>query len=47
MIVIGGSFYKDNRNTCPVIMESDAVIPYQPKITPAVVEYDMLSGDGI
>jgi predicted amidohydrolase len=41
MIVIGGSFYKDNQNTCPVIMKSDAVIPRQPKITPAATEYDM------
>jgi HEAT repeat protein/predicted amidohydrolase len=44
MLVIGGSFYKDNQNTCPVIMESDAVIPCQPKITPAVTEYDMIPG---
>ena len=44
MIVTGGSFYKDNQNTCPVIMESDAVIPCQPKITPAVTEYDMIPG---
>ena len=47
MIVIGGSFYKDNQNTCPVIMESDAVIPYQPKITPAATEYGMIPGDQI
>ena len=38
MIVIGGSFYKDNKNICPVIMESDADTPYQPKITPSPFE---------
>ena len=47
MIVIGGSFYKDKMNICPVIMKSDAVIPYQPKITPAVTEYDLIPGDRI
>jgi HEAT repeat protein len=50
MIIIGGSFYKDNQNTCPVIMESDAEIPYQPKITPSPFEHGtmgprMMPGD--
>jgi len=44
MIVIGGSFYKDNQNICPVIMASDAVISHQPKITPAATEYGMIPG---
>jgi len=38
MIVIGGSFYKDNKNICPVIVESVIDIPYQPKITPSPFE---------
>ena len=38
MIVIGGSFYKDNKNICPVIMKSGTDIPYQPKITPSPFE---------
>jgi len=38
MIVIGGSFYEDNKNICPIIMESDTDIPYQPKITPSPFE---------
>ena len=38
MIVIGGSFYKDNKNICPVIMESDTDTPYQSKITPSPFE---------
>jgi predicted amidohydrolase len=38
MIVIGGSFYKDNKNICPIIMESETDIPYQPKITPSPFE---------
>ncbi len=38
MIVIGGSFYKDNKNICPIIMESGTDIPYQPKITPSPFE---------
>lgn len=33
MIVIGGSFYKDNKNICPVIMRSDVEIHYQHKVT--------------
>ena len=38
MIVIGGSFYEDNKNICPIIMESCTDIPYQPKITPSPFE---------
>ncbi|MCD4841420.1 MAG: HEAT repeat domain-containing protein [Methanosarcinales archaeon] len=38
MIVIGGSFYEDNKNICPIIMESYTDIPYQPKITPSPFE---------
>jgi HEAT repeat protein len=38
MIVIGGSFYKDNKNICPVIIKSDTDTPYQPKITPSPFE---------
>ena len=38
MIVIGGSFYKDDKNICPIIMESDTDTPYQPKITPSPFE---------
>lgn len=33
MIIIGGSFYKDNNNICPVIMRSDVEIHYQHKVT--------------
>jgi len=53
MIVIGGSFYKDNKNICPVIMESDVDIPCQPKITPSasedsgIMESRMIPGDGV
>ncbi|MDP3104194.1 MAG: hypothetical protein Q8M95_06260 [Candidatus Methanoperedens sp.] len=38
MIVIGGGFYKDNRNVCPVITKSDIEIFSQSKITPAAPE---------
>ncbi|KAF5428623.1 hypothetical protein C5S39_10985, partial [Candidatus Methanophagaceae archaeon] len=44
MIVIGGSFYKDNKNICPVIMESDVEIPCQPKITPSASESSEIMG---
>ena len=44
MIVIGGSFYKDNKNICPVIMESDVDIPSQPKITPSAPESSGIMG---
>ena len=52
MIVIGGSFYKGNKNICPVIMEFDTDIPYQPKITPSPFEHGtmgprMISGHRI
>ena len=52
MIVIGGSFYKDNKNICPVIMESDTDTPYQSKITPSLFEHGtmgprMMPGDRI
>ncbi|MCK4733326.1 MAG: hypothetical protein KAT65_12805, partial [Methanophagales archaeon] len=53
MTVIGGSFYKDGHNLCPVIMKSDAEIPPQPKMTPSASEYSglmgprMAPGDGI
>ena len=52
MIVIGGSFYKENKNICPIIMESDTDIPYQPKITPSPFEHGtmgprMIPGDRI
>ena len=52
MIVIGGSFYKDNKNICPIIMESDTDTPYQPKITASPFEHGtmgprMISGDRI
>jgi len=51
-IVIGGSFYKDNMNICPIIMESGTDIPYQPKITPSPFEHGimgprMIPGDRI
>ncbi len=38
MIVVGGSFYKDDRNVSPVIMKSDVDIPHQSKITPSPFE---------
>jgi len=38
MIVIGGGYYKDNRNICPVIMNSDLTLDTQSKITPAASE---------
>ena len=52
MIVIGGSFYKDDKNICPVIIESDTDTPYQPKITPSPFEHGtmgprMIPGDRI
>ena len=53
MIIIGGSFYKANKNICPVILESDVEIPYQPKITPSDSEMGgttrlrMIPGDRI
>jgi predicted amidohydrolase len=53
MIVIGGSFYKDDKNISPVIMESDVDIPCQPKITPSasedsgIMESRMIPGDGV
>ena len=52
MIVIGGSFYEDNKNICPIIMESGTDIPYQPKITPSVSERGvmgprMVPGEGV
>ncbi|RZB32924.1 MAG: hypothetical protein AEth_00270 [Candidatus Argoarchaeum ethanivorans] len=42
MIVIGGSFYKDNKNICPLITKSDRNIPYQQKITPSNFEYPIM-----
>jgi len=52
MLIIGGSFYEDNKNICPIIMESGTDIPYQPKITASPFEYGimgprMIPGDGI
>jgi HEAT repeat protein/predicted amidohydrolase len=42
MIIIGGSFYKDKMNICPIIMESATDIPYQPKITPSPFDDGMM-----
>ena len=42
MLVIGGSFYKDKKNICPLIIKSDADIPYQQKITPSAFEYGIM-----
>ncbi|CAG0984559.1 hypothetical protein METP1_01956 [Methanosarcinales archaeon] len=53
IIVIGGGFYKNDRNICPVITKSDKEISPQLKITPAASEdmemWDkgMISGDRI
>jgi len=47
MIVIGGSFYKDKMNICPVIMKSDADTHYQPKITPSRNEDPEMTGAGM
>ncbi|NOQ33262.1 MAG: hypothetical protein GQ567_03560 [Methanosarcinales archaeon] len=47
MIVIGGSFYKDKMNICPVIMKSDADTHYQPKITPSRNEDPEMTGVGM
>jgi len=47
MIVIGGSFYKDKMNICPVIMKSDADRHYQPKITPSRNEDPEMTGVGM
>ena len=53
MIVIGGSFYKDDKNISPVITDSDVDIPCQPKITPSaseeswIMESRMIPGDGV
>ncbi len=46
MIVIGGSFYKDNKNICPVITKSniEVEIPPQPKMTPSAPEYFGIMG---
>ena len=42
MIVIGGSFYKENKNICPLIIKSNTDVPYQPKITPSAFEYKIM-----
>ena len=42
MLVIGGSFYKDKKNICPLIIKSDADITYQQKITPSAFEYGIM-----
>lgn len=42
MIVVGGSFYKDDKNTCPVIMRSDVERSYQHKITPSDSEQGLM-----
>ena len=53
MIVISGGYYKDNKNTCPVIMKSKVNLIYQSKITPAAPEdkemweSGMIPGDSI
>lgn len=48
MIIIGGSFSKNNENLCPVIIESDLDIPYQSKITPSDPEIPkMIPGDRV
>ena len=47
MIVIGGSFYKDKMNICPVIMKSNANRHYQPKITPSRNEDPEMTGVGM
>jgi predicted amidohydrolase len=51
-IVIGGSFYENNKNICPVIIGPDIDVPYQPKITPSpfehgIMEPRMAAGDRI
>ena len=38
MIIIGGGFYKDNKNVCPIIIKSDKDIPWQCKIMPSAPE---------
>lgn len=38
MIIVGGSFYKDNKNICPIIAKSNTEIPSQSKITPSAQE---------
>ena len=47
MIVIGGSFYKDKKNICPVMMKSDADTHYQRKITPSRNEDPEMTGVGM
>jgi HEAT repeat protein/predicted amidohydrolase len=47
IIVIGGSFYKDKMNICPVIMKSNANRHYQPKITPSRNEDPEMTGEGM
>lgn len=47
MIVIGGGFYKDNRNVCPVITKSDIEIFPQSKITPSAHENPEMCGNGM
>jgi len=47
IIVIGGSFYKDKMNICPVIMKSNANRHYQPKITPSRNEDPEMTGVGM
>ncbi|NJD53643.1 MAG: hypothetical protein FIB07_12335 [Candidatus Methanoperedens sp.] len=53
MIIIGGSFYKDSKNVCTVIIKSGIDIPLQSKLTPSAFEDSdimgtrMISGDKI
>lgn len=53
MIIIGGSYYKNNFNKCPIIMEESEKMHYQSKKSPSRFEdpeitgYGMKSGDEI
>lgn len=53
MIIIGGGFYKDCKNTCPIIIRSNEDVPCQCKIEPSALEdaekweTGMISGDEI
>ncbi len=45
MIIIGGSFYKDNKNVCTVIVKNSIIeVPLQSKLTPSAFEDSEIMG---
>ncbi len=53
IIIIGGGFYQESKNVCPIIIESDIDLPMQSKLTPSgfedseMWEKGMIPGDRI